>query len=190
MNKQQENLPVGIVLLHPDAKMPVYSTEGAAGCDLHSVETVTVHPDKVVPFKHEDPLDVLSPLVETTYLDPDVVELRVVRSPVIVHTGVAFHLNESEELAIRGRSGLGFNYDVVPFYGTIDEDYTGEVKVKVYNNGQEPFKIEKGMRFAQGVISHVLQKDFESRVDGEKVTVRGDNGFAHTGLMAESKDAN
>ena len=180
---QESNLPVGVVLLHPDAKLPRYSTEGAAGCDLYSVsENTVVYPDEIVGAKHSDPSDVSSPLLECAFNDPDVVKLVVKKQPVIISTGVAMHLNATEELELRGRSGLGFNYDIIPFNGTIDEDYTGEIKVKVYNLGNEPFTIEKGMRFAQGVIKNILQKEFSQVDKDSKVTERGENGFAHTGL--------
>lgn len=180
---KESNLPVGVVLLHPDAKLPRYSTEGAAGCDLYSVsEDTVVYPDEIVGMKYSDPLDVFSQLVECAFNDETVVKLVVKKNPVVINTGVAVHLNVSEELELRGRSGLGFNYDIIPFNGTIDEDYTGEIKVKLYNLGNEPFTIEKGMRFAQGVIKKVLHKEFSEVDKDAKVTKRGENGFAHTGL--------
>lgn len=39
-------VPVKIKLLHPDAKMPFYATEGAAAFDLYSVEEKVIEPGK------------------------------------------------------------------------------------------------------------------------------------------------
>lgn len=40
----QEMVPVKIKLMHPAAKIPQYHTAGAAGFDLHSCESVVIHP--------------------------------------------------------------------------------------------------------------------------------------------------
>jgi len=41
-----EKVKVKIKLLHPDAKMPFYGSEGSAGFDLYSVESKTIEPGK------------------------------------------------------------------------------------------------------------------------------------------------
>jgi len=39
---------VRVKLVHPDAKLPEYKTDGAAGADLHSIEDVTIHPGRAI----------------------------------------------------------------------------------------------------------------------------------------------
>ena len=41
-----QKIPVKIKLLHPDAKVPTYGTEHAAGFDMYSVEKTTILPGK------------------------------------------------------------------------------------------------------------------------------------------------
>ena len=42
-----EKIGVKIKLLHPDAKMPIYATEGSAGFDIYAIENVSVQPNEV-----------------------------------------------------------------------------------------------------------------------------------------------
>lgn len=175
---------VPIKLLHPDAKVPVYSSELAAGCDFYSVEEVVVWPDEVIGLKPKDLTKGLAfgeDLVETSFNDPDAIKLHIVRHPAVVSTGVAVQLGSGEELEIRGRSGLGFKHNVQAFNGTIDADFTGEIKVKIWNLGSDPFIVQKGMRIAQGVIKKVLRKEFDSEVEFRE-TSRGESGYGSTGL--------
>lgn len=41
-----EKVPVKLKLIHPDAKMPAYMTDGAAGFDLYSIEDCVIQPGK------------------------------------------------------------------------------------------------------------------------------------------------
>lgn len=43
--------------------------------------------------------------------------------------------------------------------GTIDEGYTGELKVILINHGQEPFQVVKGMRIAHKTITSVIRPE-------------------------------
>ncbi|MBX8819141.1 dUTP diphosphatase, partial [Ochrobactrum sp. MR31] len=79
---------------------------------------------------------------------------------------------------IRPRSGLAFKHGITCLNtpGTIDSDYRGEVKVLLINLGDDDFRIERGMRIAQAVISPVVQVEIEERSEvGE--TERGAGGF-------------
>ena len=69
--------------------------------------------------------------------------------------------------------------------GTIDSDYTGEIKVILINHGDKPFDVAKGDRIAQAVIStvtakNIIQLNKVSKI--EKDTERGTGGFGSTGL--------
>lgn len=100
-----------------------------------------------------------------------------------VSTGLRMRLPVGTEGQVRPRSGLAlkFGVTVANSPGTIDEGYRGEVKVILINLGQEPFRIERGMRIAQLVIAPALQvKVAEGRVDDE--TVRGTGGFGSSGI--------
>jgi dUTP pyrophosphatase len=92
------------------------------------------------------------------------------------------------ELQIRSRSGLAAKNGIMVLNspGTIDNDYTGEIKVILTNVSKYPFTIEKGMRVGQCIPSFVPQRinflQFEKVTDLTK-TKRGDGGLGSTGLF-------
>ncbi len=105
----------------------------------------------------------------------------------VVPTGLFFDLPENFEMQIRPRSGLAAKKGVTVLNspGTIDSDYTGEIKVILINHGNETFDVAKGDRIAQAVISTVTAKNIiklnkVSKID--KDTERGTGGFGSTGL--------
>jgi dUTP pyrophosphatase len=64
--------------------------------------------------------------------------------------------------------------------GLIDTGYRGEVRVSLYNSGQEPFAVKPGDRVAQLVIQRVEQPEFFA-ADELPETVRGAGGFGSSG---------
>ncbi|MBI4428712.1 MAG: dUTP diphosphatase, partial [Ignavibacteriales bacterium] len=68
--------------------------------------------------------------------------------------------------------------------GTIDSDYRGEVKVILTNFGKEPFRIRRGDRIAQMVISR-YERVMWQETEGVNETLRGDGGFGHTGTTPQ-----
>lgn len=134
---------------------PEYATEGASGFDLRAF------------------------IDETIVLHPN--EYK------IIPTGLYFKLNAGFEMQVRSRSGLAAKHGVAVLNspGTIDYDYTGEIKVILINHGQLPFTINNGDRIAQAVIATVLNKhtfNFVQVNDIEHTTERGSGGFGSTGV--------
>ena len=95
---------------------------------------------------------------------------------------MAVAIPEGFEIQIRPRSGLAANnkISVLNTPGTIDADYRGEIKVILINLGNEPFKIEKGFRVAQMIVSPVVKAELIEVTDLEE-TKRGVGGFGSTG---------
>lgn len=102
-----------------------------------------------------------------------------------IDTGIAILLPCGYEAQIRSRSGLASKHSVIVFNspGTIDSDYRGEIKVLLMNFGKTDFKVEKGMRIAQMVISNYVKVNQIKLVDELDKTQRGSGGFGSTGLM-------
>ncbi len=101
----------------------------------------------------------------------------------LVGTGIAVELPPGYEGQVRPRSGLALKgITVLNTPGTIDSDYRGEVKVILLNLSDKPFRVEKGMKIAQLVISKYEKVDV---VEVEKLseTKRGEGGFGSTGLF-------
>lgn len=105
----------------------------------------------------------------------------------VVPTGLFFDLPENFEIQVRPRSGLAAKKGVTVLNspGTIDSDYTGEIKVILINHGKKSFDIAKGDRIAQAVIAtvtakNIIQLNKVSKI--EKDTERGTGGFGSTGV--------
>ncbi len=100
----------------------------------------------------------------------------------LIPTGIALALPPGYEGQVRPRSGLALREGIslVNTPGTIDADYRGEVGVLLINLGQQPFRLKRGDRIAQLVISPVCRAELE--LTGElEATLRNEGGFGHTG---------
>lgn len=133
-----------------DLPLPAYETAGAAGLDLRAAVAA--------------PLE-LAPGDRT-----------------LVPTGLQLELPPGVEGQVRPRSGLALRHGVVlpNAPGTIDPDYRGELKVILWNAGDAVFRIERGDRIAQLVVTRFERVALEevTRLDD---TERGAGGFGSTG---------
>jgi dUTP pyrophosphatase len=100
-----------------------------------------------------------------------------------IPTGLAVALPAGHELQVRPRSGLALKNGILVANspGTVDEDYRGEIKIILLNAGTEPFRIERGMRIAQGVLAPVTRIRWQEVASLDE-TVRGMGGFGSTGV--------
>jgi dUTP pyrophosphatase len=64
--------------------------------------------------------------------------------------------------------------------GLVDSDYTGSIRVILFNHGDRPYCVEPGDKIAQVVISPCLRPPLEL-TDTLEATDRGDNGFGSSG---------
>ena len=100
----------------------------------------------------------------------------------MVPTGIAVSISKGYEIQIRPRSGLAAknNISVLNTPGTIDSDYRGEIKVIIFNHGNDDFIINNGDRIAQMVLTPVLKMELQE-IDKLPKTIRGEGGFGSTG---------
>lgn len=133
--------------LTESARMPVYSSTGAAALDLHASMYTVIQPGETK----------------------------------LVSTGIAIALPRDTVGRISPRSGLAVRYNIDVRAGVIDEDYRGEIKVVLKNEGEQPFDIFPGDRIAQLLVlpievCHPLEvKELED-------SNRGELGFGSTGV--------
>lgn len=103
----------------------------------------------------------------------------------LVPTGLSFQIPVGYEIQVRPRSGLASKQglSVLNTPGTVDQGYTGEVKVILVNLSNEKQTINHGDRIAQAVLCPVLTKRTTTLVSVNKLTKtdRGDGGFGSTG---------
>jgi len=136
--------------LNPEVELPAYKTSGASGMDLMAFID---RPIKITP-----------------------------KSSCLVPTGLAIAFSEDYEIQIRPRSGLAVknNITVLNTPGTIDSDYRGEIKIILFNHGNEEFIINNKDRVAQMILSPVIKMNLEE-ADDLPDSIRGEGGFGSTG---------
>ena len=115
--------------LDPLVKLPEYKTSGASGLDLMAF---TKEPIEIKP-----------------------------KTSSLIPTGLSVAFSENYEIQIRPRSGLAAkkNITVLNTPGTIDSDYRGEIKVIIYNHGDENFLVNNGDRIAQMILAPVVKME-------------------------------
>ena len=71
--------------------------------------------------------------------------------------------------------------------GTIDQGYTGEIQVILFNTSKDKVKIEKGQKVAQAVLCPVVAGKWINLVEDEDLNSkdRSDNGFGSTGIWLQ-----
>ncbi len=99
-----------------------------------------------------------------------------------ISTNLSVEIPEGYEIQVRPRSGLAVKHGIgiLNSPGTIDSDYRGEIKIILFNFGENNFTVKRGDRIAQLIISKVYKADF---VETENLnqSSRGSGGFGHTG---------
>jgi len=105
---------------------------------------------------------------------------------ILVPTGLKFSFDEGFEIQVRPKSGLAIKQGltVLNTPGTVDQGYTGEIQVIVFNTNNYTVMIPKGMKVAQAVLCPVFNGKFVnlSLVESIEEKDRGDNGFGSTGI--------
>ena len=148
---------VKIIKLLQDAIVPTTATEGSAGLDIYA------------------------------YLKTDNVEQTIKLRPgerALISTGISLEIPYGFEVQIRSRSGLAFKEGIFVLNspGTVDSDYTGEIKVILHNSGNTMVSIEHGQRIAQMVIARVYTDElYKPKVETLIREVRGSGGCGSTG---------
>lgn len=113
----------------------------------------------------------------------DVDELIIQPKDVaLISTGISLEIPPGYEAQVRPRSGLAIKHKIgiLNSPGTIDADYRGEVKVILFNFGNEPFVVVRDMRIAQMVFARAEHAELTESTSLEE-TERNDGGFGHTG---------
>ena len=143
-------IKVLIKKLDPSVELPSYKTKGASGMDLMAFIKKPVN------------------------IKP--------KTSCLIPTGVSVAFPEEFEIQIRPRSGLAAknNISVLNTPGTIDSDYRGEIKVILFNHGNNDFLINNKDRIAQMILTPVYKISLEE-TDNLPESVRGDGGFGSTG---------
>jgi dUTP pyrophosphatase len=105
---------------------------------------------------------------------------------ILVPTGIKVSFQEGYEIQVRPKSGLAIKQGltVLNTPGTVDQGYTGEIQVIVFNTNNYTVMIPKGMKVAQAVLCPVINGKYVrfEQVDTLDEKDRGNNGFGSTGI--------
>jgi len=121
-------------------------------------------------------MDLLANVTDEIWIAPGEIKM--------IPCGIELELPPGYEGQIRPRSGLAAKYGITILNspGTIDADFRGEIKAILINLGKVSFKIKRGDRIAQLIISTVVRGHFVEK-DKLSDTQRGMGGFGHTGIQ-------
>jgi dUTP pyrophosphatase len=104
----------------------------------------------------------------------------------LVPTGLSFDIKDGYEIQVRSKSGLAIKQGLMVLNspGTVDNGYTGEVQVIIFNTNNHEVQIPKGMKVGQAVLCPVVNGAWVNLVEHKNVTSkdRGDKGFGSTGI--------
>ena len=146
---------------------------------LRTIKVELVHEDAVLP-KYAYPSDSGFDLHATE---------EVIIGPfgrALIPTGLKVSFEEGYEIQVRPKSGLAIKQGltVLNTPGTVDQGYTGEIQVIVFNTNNTTVTIPKGMKVGQGVLCPVVQGKYVSieQVGQVEDKDRGNNGFGSTGI--------
>lgn len=101
------------------------------------------------------------------------------RSSAVIRTGVHVQLPPGTVGMIKSKSGLNIKRNIISD-GTIDEGFTGEIIVKLYNLGDQAQHFKQGDKITQLVVLPVHYPDIV-QVDEIEGGERGDAGYGSTG---------
>lgn len=143
---------VKIKKIHPDAKVPVYGSKGAACFDLYAARVINTADD-----------------IELTVTYGTGLQFEVPEGHVMM-------------IYSRSGHGFKHGITLVNSTGVIDADYRGEVCVKLRKTRIDMYGMpDVGERIAQAMIIPVQQVTFEE-ADELSDTERGAGGFGSTGV--------
>lgn len=104
----------------------------------------------------------------------------------LIPTGLHIDIPEQYELQVRTKSGLALKDGIMVLNspGTVDNGYTGEIQVIIFNANNLPTTIKKGQKIAQAVFSPVACGKWINfnKVENINDKDRGDKGFGSTGI--------
>ena len=137
-----------------DVKSPCYGTIGSAGLDIFIPNDV-----------NKQTLNIES------------------HGSIIIKTGLKFDIPSGYALIAMNKSGVATKLNLQVGACVIDEDYTGEPSIHLFNVGNFKVKLVPGQKITQFLLIPYLQPQLIEVDNINKKTKRGKNGFGSTGIF-------
>jgi dUTP pyrophosphatase len=144
----------------------------------HKVLFYKTHPDAVLPERNHKEI-----LTGDSGYDVTAIENTVIpaHGAAVVPVGLKLaYLPPGFWIRIESRSGLQFKHGLQAFNGIIDNQYRGDMGIRILNHTNIDYTVMKGDRVAQLVLYPLiaLESDFIEEIHE---TQRGEKGFGSSG---------
>ena len=147
-------------------------------CLTPEIRFKKTHPDAVLPASNNSDVTLGDSGYDLTAVEDMWVNKN---SSSVVPVGLTLaYIDPGFWFRIEPRSGLGFKHSLQPHLGVIDNEYRGDLGVKLYNFSDLCYEVKKGDRIAQLVV-YRLFKPIMKWADEIEQTTRGDRGFGSSG---------
>lgn len=100
----------------------------------------------------------------------------------LIPTSLFLELDKNIEAQVRPKSSISAK-NILVYFGTVDSDYRGEVKVIMRNLNDYGVEFEAGQKIAQIVFNEKTEVFLEQTEDISNDTQRGSGGFGSTGAF-------
>ena len=106
-------------------------------------------------------------------------EVVKAHNSAVFYTGVHIELPENTVGILKSKSGLNMHNDITSG-GVIDQGFSGEIRVKLYNNGDADYEVLRGDKITQLIIlpCNYPKPNVVDKIEGGE---RGNAGFGSTG---------
>jgi dUTP pyrophosphatase len=145
-------MEIKIKLLHPDAVIPRYATQGSSGFDLVAIEDVQIA----------------------------VGETKLIRTGLSVEFPTGFEMQIRPRSGNSLKTGLRIPNSPSTIDSDFRGELLVLIEL-IPKNNMVSYQVRKGDRIAQGVICPVVRVQLKE-VEQLSDTVRGSGGFGHTGV--------
>ena len=146
---------------------------GDSGYDMYAVEDVVIPATQVLPK-----VDVGTIAMEDE--DFECSNKAAVGSAVVPIGLQLAYIQDGYWFRMEARSGLGFKHGIQPHFGIIDNQYRGDLAVKLYNLRGEDYHVKAGDRIAQMVFYPIVEAK-RTLTDQITETARGSKRLGSSG---------
>jgi deoxyuridine 5'-triphosphate nucleotidohydrolase len=84
-----------------------------------------------------------------------------------VENGLRIVVPKGFYLQFQTRSSMGFIESLYAYEGLLDSHFMGNLKIKIYNFGNEDYKIKKGEKYCQGILRKKIEHSFKEITEQE-----------------------
>lgn len=175
-------MQIKVKKLTPTAKTPTRAYSKDSGLDLYIDHDLVLQPAQLI----EDTSDILSEVTDDLGETHTTYKTYLVGESYLASTGICIELPDSRswdstyEATIRPKSGLSSKGLYIAL-GTIDNSYTGELKVVMINLSNTVMEFKQGQKIAQLVVQRVYLPEIVE-VEELALRARADKGFGSSGL--------